>query len=69
MTDSHVLTGAKCQSCGSQTRQRKHGKLLANQDTWQRFVEVETHRLRDTGAPRALAIVQGKVQADAKAKE
>ena len=29
---------------------------------------VETHRLRDTGSPRALAKVQAKVQAKVKAK-
>ena len=39
-----------------------------NEDTWQRYVEVETHRHQDTGAPRALAKVQGKVQATVKAK-
>ena len=47
----------------------RRARLVANKDTWQRFVEVETHRQRDKGAPRALAKVQGKVQARAKAKE
>ena len=44
-------------------------RLVANKDTWQRSVEVETHKHRDNGAPRALAKVQGKVQAKAKAKQ
>ena len=43
-------------------------KQVENEDTWQRYVEVETHRHQDTGAPRALARVQVKVQAKAKAK-
>ena len=41
---------------------------VENEDTWQRYVQVETHRHQDTGAPRALAKVQGKVQAKAKGK-
>ena len=41
---------------------------VGNEDTWQRYVEVETHRYQDTGAPRALAKVQVKVQAKAKAR-
>ena len=36
---------------------------VENEDIWQRYVEVETQRHQDTGAPRALAKVQVKVQA------
>ena len=40
-----------------------------NEDTWQRYVEVETHRHQDTGAPRGLAKVQGKVQGRVRQKQ
>ena len=72
---SAASAGAKGQSCGSKTHQRKDcwyedaARPVANMDTWQRFVEVETHKHRDKGAPRALAKVQGKIQAKAKARQ
>ena len=43
-------------------------KSCGNEDTWQWYVEVETHRHQDTGAPRTLAKVLGKVQVKAKTK-
>ena len=44
-------------------------RLVANKDTWQRSVEVETHKHRDKEAPRALKKLRGKVQAEAKARQ
>ena len=44
-------------------------RLVANKDTWQRFVEVETHRHRDKGSPKGLAKIQGKIRAKAKARQ
>ena len=51
---------------GTKMRLAKH---VENEDTWQKDVEVETHRYQDMGAPRTLAKVQVKVQAKVKAKE
>ena len=42
---------------GTKLRLAKH---VENEDTWQRYVEVETHRHQDTGVLRALAKVQAK---------
>ena len=42
---------------GTKMRRARH---VENEDTWQRYVEVVTHRQQDTGAPRALAKVQEK---------
>ena len=39
-----------------------------NEETWQRYVEVETRGRRETGVQRALAKVQVKIQAKAKAR-
>ena len=39
---------------------------MENEDTWQRYVEEETHRHQDTGTQRALATVQVEVQAKAR---
>ena len=55
----------KGKTAGTKMRLARHVK---NEDTWQRYVEVETHRHQDTGAPRAMAKVQVKVQAKAKAR-
>ena len=41
-------------------------KHVENEDTWQRYVEVETHRRRETGVPRAPAKVQVKMEAKAR---
>ena len=64
----------QCQSCGSQTHQRndiagtrvKLARQVENEDTWQRSVDVETHRHQDTVAPRALPKVQEKAKAKAR---
>ena len=37
-------------------------RYVDNEDTWQRYVEVDTHRHQDTAAPRARAKVQVDVQ-------
>ena len=46
----------------------RRARLVANKDTWQRSVEVETHKHRDKEAPRALKKLR-KVQAEAKARQ
>ena len=51
----------KGKTAGSKMRLARH---VESEDTWQRYVEVETYRHQDTEAPRALA----KVKAEAKAK-
>ena len=48
---------------GTNMRLARH---VEDEDTWQRYVEVEAHRHQDTGAPRALAKVQEEVQAKAR---
>ena len=50
---------------GTKMRLARH---VESEDTWQRYVEVETHRHQDTGAPRTMAKVQVKVQAKGKAR-
>ena len=63
-----ATTSQKCQSCGSQTHKRsERARPVANEDTWQRCAEVETHT--DTAVPRALEKALEKVQAKAKEKE
>ena len=64
-----ATTSQKCQSCGNQTHKRsERARLVANEDTWQRCAEVETHRHKETAVPRALEKALEKVQAKAKAK-